>query len=119
MRVIIAGSRSVNDADEAIPAMQELVLRSEFNISEVVCGGARGADALGKKWADVNQIPVKMFPAEWGKFGKSAGYKRNKQMAEYADALIAIWDGESKGTGHMISLAEDYELEIFKYLIDK
>ncbi len=50
-------------------------------------------------------VPIKKFPANWTAYGMSAGYKRNQQMAENADALIALWDGESKGTKHMIDIA--------------
>jgi len=56
--------------------------------------------------------PVAKFPADWNKFKKSAGYKRNVEMAENADALIAFYDGKSKGTGHMIDIAKEKNLLI-------
>ncbi len=70
-----------------------------------------GADALGERWAKENDIPVKVFPANWDKHGKAAGPIRNKQMAAYGEMLIAFWDGKSSGTGNMISLAEPYNLK--------
>ena len=102
MRTIIAGSRTINDDSLIVNAINE----SGFNITEVVCGEARGADTFGKNWAIANKIPVKSFPAEWNIHGKSAGYKRNIVMAEYADALIAITTG-SPGTTHMINIARE------------
>lgn len=101
MKTIIAGGREII----SMGVLNAAIHASKFQISEVVCGGARGADALGKRWAEGQEVPVKMFPADWDTHGKSAGYKRNAEMAEYADALIALWDGESKGTRHMIELA--------------
>jgi len=65
-----------------------------------------------KKYANERGYPIKQFPADWNKYGKSAGYKRNEEMAKYADALIAFWDGKSKGTKHMIDLAKRYGLKV-------
>lgn len=109
MKTIIAGSRTILNYWE----VEKSVKDSGFLISEVVCGGANGVDSLGRKWGKNNQIPVKEFLANWNQFGKRAGYLRNEQMAEYADALIAVWDGKSKGTKHMIELAKHKGLEVF------
>ena len=109
MKVIIAGSREIT----SYVVVQLAVAGSGFDITEVVSGTARGVDQLGELWAFENDIPVKRFPADWKKYGKSAGYKRNQQMAEYADALIAIWDGKSAGTGHMISIAKMKQLPVY------
>jgi hypothetical protein len=98
IKVIIAGSRFVTDFEKVLGA----VIHSGFNIDEVVSGGASGADKLGEDWAAVNLVPVKRFPADWLYYGKAAGPRRNRQMANYADALIAIWDGKSRGTFNMI-----------------
>lgn len=108
MKVIIAGSRDCTDMKILLEAINE----SKFNISEVISGGARGADALGELWAKNNNIPLKIFPADWS-IGKSAGYIRNKQMAEYGNALIALWNGESKGTNHMIEIAKKLNLVVY------
>lgn len=98
MKVIIAGSRTIHSI---IPII-EGIRASGFKISEVVSGGARGVDAVGEAWAKVHDTDFKVFPADWKTYGKSAGPRRNRQMAEYADALVAIWDGESPGTRNMI-----------------
>lgn len=109
MKVIIAGSRFIIDPNRVIEAIQ----KSSFDISEVVCGMARGVDTIGLEWAKNNNIPVKEFPADWDKFGKSAGYRRNLDMGNYADCLIAIWDTKSKGTGHMINIMQQLKKPIF------
>jgi hypothetical protein len=103
MRVIIAGSRDFNDY-ELLKKHCDCLLQNQKEV-EIVSGGARGADKLGERYASEKGYPLKKFPADWEKFGKSAGYKRNKEMAEYADSLIVFWDGISKGTKNMIGLA--------------
>ena len=65
------------------------------------------------RWARNNNIPLKMFYPNWDRYGKSAGMIRNKEMAEYAEALIAIWDRRSKGTKHMIATAKRLGLQVF------
>lgn len=101
MKTIIAGSREITDLQSVVDAIEA----SKIEITEVVCGGARGVDTLGKQWAEQHNIPVTTFPADWDRYGRSAGYRRNQQMGEYADALIAVWDGHSRGTKHMIDIA--------------
>lgn len=98
MKLIIAGGRDFNNYQ----VLNTIVSVYSNVISEVVCGDARGADSLGADWAYHNNIPVKHFPAEWEKYGKAAGYIRNAEIGEYADALIAFWNGHSTGTKHMI-----------------
>lgn len=100
MKTIIAGGRGFDDYDMICEILDGQ------NITEVVCGLARGADLLGKRWADSHGIPVKEFPADWEKFGRAAGHIRNRQMGKYADTLIAFWDGHSKGTKGMIEYME-------------
>jgi hypothetical protein len=98
MKVIIAGSRNVNNYSLVVQAIE----RSGFNITEVVCGCAVGIDRLGEQWARANNIPIKEMPADWNRNGKAAGPMRNRDMAEYADAAIVIWDGQSRGSRNMI-----------------
>jgi len=100
MIVIIAGSRSFSDYDLLDGVMTMFMASHE--IDEIVSGTARGTDTLGAKWGRKNGIPVKEFPADWHKYGKSAGIIRNKEMGNYADWLIAFWDRKSKGTKHMM-----------------
>lgn len=101
MKVIIAGGREFDNYELMCEEMAKI--RENITITEVVCGGARGADSLGRQWAQENGIPVKEFPAEWDVFGKQAGILRNHDMGNYADFLVAFWDGKSTGTQDMIS----------------
>lgn len=108
MKVIIAGSRTFTDY-KALTEHCDHLLSNQYDI-EIVSGTAQGADKLGERYAKEKGYPVKKFPANWDELGKKAGYIRNEQMAKYADALIAFWDGKSKGTKHMIELAKKYNL---------
>lgn len=98
MRVIIAGSRTIRE--QAV--VDAAVADSGFDVTEVVCGGAGGVDTLGACWATTRGIPVTMMLADWRKNGRGAGIFRNREMAGYADALVAVWDGKSRGTANMI-----------------
>lgn len=109
MKVIVAGSRLIT----SYPAVALAIHNSGFEITELVSGTARGVDTLGEQWAALSGVPVKRFPADWNGLGKQAGYVRNAQMAEYADALIAVWDGRSAGTRGMIRLAERELLAVY------
>jgi len=113
MKVIIAGSREIFDYNIVKEAIEE----SKFEITEVVSGTARGVDSLGERWAYEHKIPVKRFPADWDKHGKAAGIIRNSEMANYGEALIAIWDGESRGTKNMIDTAKKKNLQVFIKII--
>lgn len=109
MKVIIAGSRGVTTRAEVLQA----ILDSGFHVTEVVSGGARGPDQIGEWWARTVGVPVRRFPADWKTHGRAAGPIRNREMAAYADALIAVWDGESSGTADMIGEAEARGLKVF------
>lgn len=102
MKVIIAGGRDFNNYNLLTQTMDEL----NIIISEVVCGDAKGADTLGATWASTNGIPVNHYPADWDTYSRSAGIIRNRQMAEYADFLVAFWDGKSRGTKNMIDIMQ-------------
>jgi hypothetical protein len=88
-RVIIAGSRTVENYDLVEMAVNACPFKDK--ITEVVSGGALGADFYGEQWAKKHMIPVRRFPADWRKYRQSAGPIRNEEMARYADALIAGW----------------------------
>ena len=77
-----------------------------MDITEIVSGGAAGADKLGERWAREHGVPVKLFPADWKAHSIATRPVRNRQMAEYADALIALWDSTSRGTANMIEEAK-------------
>ncbi|MBO5745507.1 MAG: DUF2493 domain-containing protein [Clostridia bacterium] len=91
-------------------------IRKEHTIV-IISGGASGADAIGEKYAERNGFEVERYPAEWNKYGRSAGPKRNEQMASVCDFVICFWDGKSKGTKSMIRYANKYgkQVRIKKY----
>lgn len=80
--------------------------------TEIVSGTARGADKLGEAWAERHGVPVKLFPADWDGLGRGAGYRRNEQMAIYADACVILWDGISRGSQHMAKFAKSQGLKV-------
>lgn len=109
MRVIIAGGRNCNDYTAVLAAISA----SEFAVETVISGGARGVDALGERYARQNKKPIVRFCADWAKHGRAAGPLRNRVMAENADALVAVWDGVSAGTKHMIETARKMGLPTY------
>lgn len=112
-RVIIAGSRGIND----LQIVYDAVIASGFTITSVLSGTARGVDKLGEYWAHHHNIAVQRFPANWGELGKSAGYTRNALMADNADKLILIWDGHSPGSKHMLDIARKKGLKIYVHTV--
>lgn len=110
MRTIVAGSRSITDSAHVVEALW--IARTKFNIvpTVVLSGAARGVDLLGEAWAEHRLIEVERHIAHWGLFPRTAGRLRNSRMAHAADALVAIWDGSSPGTAHMIYMAESVGL---------
>ncbi len=111
-RVIVAGSRTFDNYDLLRRKLDyELVNQAGKDIT-IVSGAARGADKLGEKYAIERGYSIDSHPADWEKYGKSAGYIRNKEMAQSADALLAFWDGKSRGTMHMIDLAKQHGLKV-------
>ena len=103
-RVIIAGGRDFGDY-ELLYRKLDTYLGNKMPNVQIVSGLARGADTLGLRYAQDHNLDTARFPAEWDRWGRGAGYIRNREMADNADALIAFWDGRSKGTKHMIDLA--------------
>jgi hypothetical protein len=101
VKVIVAGSRDIAD----FAAVSLAIESSGFAITEIVSGAAKGVDTLGERWASENGVAIKRFPANWAEHGKAAGPIRNREMARYGDALVAIWDGVSNGTQNMIDEA--------------
>jgi hypothetical protein len=112
-KVIIAGSRGFSNYKLLKEKCDEFLREKKKTHNVVVISGhARGADSLGEKYASDEDLDLEIYPADWKKHGKSAGFRRNEQMAEVADAVIAFWNGESHGTKHMIDIANEKKLEI-------
>lgn len=98
MKLIIAGTRSLKTTPRQVC---DFVLAFKLLVSEVVSGCGGMVDRCGESFAQANSIPINPFPAQWQEHGKSAGPIRNRDMAKYADALLLIWDGESRGSKNM------------------
>lgn len=119
MKIIVAGGREFK-TDEHYQRMCDVLDKFQNDMDgefELVYGCARGADTLAYNWAISKGLKIHAFPAQWKKhkgekYDLNAGFKRNIEMAEFADALIAFWDGESKGTKHMIKEARKRGLPV-------
>lgn len=98
-KVIVAGSRAFYDYPRLSMTLQTLYPEG----MTVISGNARGADKLGEMFAKNFDLPCERYPADWDAYGRSAGFKRNEDMADIADELVAFWDGKSRGTQHMIN----------------
>lgn len=112
-KVVIAGSRGFSNY-KLLKETCDKYLREKKKTHNVVVisGHARGADLLGEKYASDEDLDLEIYPADWKKYGKTAGFMRNEQMANIADAVIAFWNGESHGTKHMIDIAEEKGLNV-------
>lgn len=106
IKLVIAGGRDFNDYDLLEETCNYMLshLLNAYEI-EIVSGGAKGADTLAQRYAKSNRFKLTIMSADWDKHGKSAGYKRNQEMADYATHVVAFWDGKSRGTQHMINIA--------------
>jgi hypothetical protein len=123
-RIIVAGTRTLNKQSyveiAVAQATQAWILRDQDNWKdytgpEIVSGGAQGVDWQAELYAKKHTLKFTEFPAKWDELGKAAGFARNIQMADYADALVAVWDGGSKGTFHMISQMVKRNKPVFVY----
>lgn len=113
VRIIIAGGRDFNNYD--FLKKEASIFISEIDNGdhiEIVSGGAKGVDLLGEKFAEEKNLELIVFPADWKKFGRAAGPRRNAQMAKYATHLLSFWNGESKGTKSMLTLAKKENLKV-------
>jgi hypothetical protein len=116
MKVIIAGTRTLFPSLELMDAC---IQNCGFNVTEIVEGGAPGVDTVARDYANVMDIPVKEFEAKWDQYGGMAGPMRNREMAQYADALILIWDGNSPGSKSMKKIAMELNLPIYEHIISR
>lgn len=114
MLTIVAGSRTITD----LSVIRKAVASAPWRVSQIVSGCAHGVDRTAERLAPELGVTIKRFPAQWEREGRSAGFKRNVAMAKYADALVAVWDGKSRGTKHMIDQAYRHSLKIHVVIID-
>jgi|ERR1700687_1049528 len=115
MKLIIAGSRDLwISSSELFEIIDKLGLL--YRITEIVSGCARGIDSDAIEFAKHYKLKLKKFPADWNKFGALAGHKRNLEMAKYADALLLIWDGKSRGSANMKARMKGMGKPIFEVI---
>lgn len=119
MKLIIAGSRTLTIRYKNMLDIIDLHYIHPTDIDEVVSGGAPGIDFSGEIFAEGYGISLKQFPADWETHGKAAGPIRNKQMAEYADALLLIWDGESRGSKNMKETMLELGKPVYEVILKK
>lgn len=117
MRLIIAGSRDFTDRTILHRAIHYFQLDTA-KITTVLCGCARGMDALGAQWAQENGIEVETFPADWERYGPSAGPRRNRTMARQADALLLVHK-DGRGSRSMLREARKRNLMVWQRLVDR
>lgn len=98
MRVAVIGSRIIDEK-----FFKNLCEIMPINVSELVSGGAVGADKLAEKYSLENNIPIKIFMPDYQNNGKLATFKRNDEIIEFADYVIAMWDGRSSGSKYVIT----------------
>ena len=109
MRLAIVGSRSlfIDGLEKYIPV----------GVTEIVSGGAKGIDSCAKKYAIAHKIKTKEFLPEYKKYGRAAPLKRNLEIIDYADMVIAFWDGKSKGTKYVIDMCKKINKKITVYRV--
>lgn len=105
MNVAVIGSRGFSNY--ALLESELNKIHSASPITQIVSGGARGADRMGETWAKQNNIPTLIFLPDWDKYGKSAGFIRNKDIIANAELVVAFWDGNSRGTKSSIDIANE------------
>lgn len=119
MKVIVAGSRSIGGNRRETDMVEVAMRDAPFEITELVHGGARGVDSIAANlYAMHYDGEITRFEPDWDEHGKAAGPIRNEEMAQYADALIAVWDGESSGTRDMIEKALDHGFDTYVRVIE-
>lgn len=119
-RIIIAGNRTFNNY-ALLKEQCEYLLHESMVVNNIVIvsGHAAGADTLGERFAAEHGLKCELHPADWKRYGKAAGPIRNAEMAAVSDALIAFWDGKSRGTRSMINLARDKGMTVAIVRFDK
>lgn len=115
MKIIVAGSRSITSRRVVSEAIEKSGWR--FELTELVCGGAPGVDTVAHDLCFDCYIPIRMYLADWKTYPRGAGRHRNLAMAQYADALVAVWDGKSPGTKHMIETARRMGLQVYVEIV--
>jgi hypothetical protein len=110
MKVLVCGSRGWESVWQVRMVYSEL---DRIKPTEIISGGARGADRVAEVWAKSNSVPITVFTPDWEKNGRRAGVLRNNQMLDTnPDLVLAFWDGLSKGTKHTIDEARRRNIRV-------
>jgi predicted Rossmann fold nucleotide-binding protein DprA/Smf involved in DNA uptake len=109
MKVVVAGGRTYTNTGMVFICLEKIVQKGDVIIS----GHAKGVDMMGELYAQKNNLACEIYPAEWDKYGRSAGPRRNEQMAQIADKVVVFWDFKSRGTKNMVEMAKKYKKELF------
>lgn len=114
MKLIIAGTRTIKPSCSGIS-----IAINHYNLdpTEIISGAAEGVDRSGEKYAKMKKLPVSLYHANWEMFGNYAGPKRNAEMAKDADALLLIWDGQSKGSANMKSVMKKLNKPVYEIIV--
>jgi hypothetical protein len=115
LKIGVVGSRGFND----YKLLKDTLDKYLDSVYLIVSGGAKGADQLGEKWANENGIKTLIFKPEWDKFGKVAGFLRNKDIVDHSDIIIAFWDGMSRGSEDTIKQAKKAGKEVIIVYFNK
>lgn len=121
LALLIVGSRNFTNYCYLEMRINDYIKGKEHLLPVIISGGAKGADSLAERYAKENKLELKVFEAEWDKFGKSAGYKRNRIMHKFIAnnfehrVCLAFWDGKSKGTQHNFKLSKEFNTELLIY----
>ena len=119
--LLVAGSRGFNNYPMLKEKLDYLLQNQSGKEIHIVSGGAKGADTLAEWYAKERGYQMHVFPADWNRFGKSAGYRRNEQMHQFISQFpkrgcVCFWDGESKGTQHNFELCKTYDTPLRKIM---
>lgn len=104
MKIAVIGSRTFNDYNLLEKELN--IFRAHLNINQIISGGAKGADSLAEKYAKNKKIETLIFKPDWKKYGRGAGFVRNKLIIENCDYVVAFWDKKSKGTKNSLETAK-------------
>lgn len=108
-KVVVAGGRTYTNTGMVFICLEDIIQKDDIIIS----GHAKGVDMMGEFYAQKNNLAFEIYPAEWDKYGRSAGPRRNEKMAQIADKVVVFWDFKSRGTKNMIDMAKKYKKELF------
>jgi hypothetical protein len=118
-KLIVAGSRTITDYSVVRQAIIDSGLWKDFGKElEIVSGCAKGVDTLGEQFAEKNGLVIHKFPADWNTHGKKAGWLRNCEMGNFAAGLVAVWDGKSRGTKHMIEYMQSLGSFVYVHIVE-